>query len=100
VPGDDGPFIRDAYDALFDKIERLEHFIQIDLIRFKDVAEPLRYYVVKLAARDERPVIERFIATYGFTEAQSFLNRFREWKPGAEDKPLALRPWWKFWRVG
>lgn len=79
-PGDDAPFIRDAYDALFDGLERLEHFVEIELIRFEDVAKPLRYYVAKLAHPDERPVIEGFLKTYGFALAESFLRRFHEWK--------------------
>jgi hypothetical protein len=44
---DDGPFIRDAYDALFDAFERLEHFIRIRLIQFEDVQPVFRYYVEK-----------------------------------------------------
>jgi hypothetical protein len=51
-PGDDGPFIRDAYDDLFDAFERFEHFIRIGLIRFEDVAGMLRYYISKMAQMD------------------------------------------------
>src|ERR1051325_3526385 len=53
-PGDDGPFIRDAYDDLFDAFERFELFIRIRLIRFEDVAGVLRYYVSKMAQTEER----------------------------------------------
>jgi hypothetical protein len=41
---DDSPFIRDAYDALFDGFERLEHFIRMKLIVFDDVEPVFRYY--------------------------------------------------------
>ncbi len=82
-PGDPGPFIRDAYDCLFDGFERLEHFVRIKLIRFEDVEPRLRYYVGKLASADERPVAETFLSTYGFNLARCFLERFDSWKPGA-----------------
>jgi hypothetical protein len=82
-PGDPGPFIRDAFDALFDAFERLEHFISIDLIRFEDVEPRLRYYVSKLATPDERPVAEAFLNEYDFALALCFLERFTAWRLGA-----------------
>jgi hypothetical protein len=78
--GDDAPFIRHAFDALFDNFERLEHFICIGLIRFEDVAEALRYYVAKLAKPSDRPVIENFLSAYDFRLAQDFLGRYGEWR--------------------
>ncbi len=78
-PGDDGPFIRDAYDELFDGFERLEHFIRIKLILFEDVKQPLSYYVGKFAVQEERAVIQPFLQEYGFQLAQDFLNRFPTW---------------------
>jgi hypothetical protein len=79
-PGDDSPFIRDAFDALFDGFERLEHFIQIGLIRFEDVENRLRYYVGKLASLEERPVMEEFIREYEFPLVRRFLARFEAWR--------------------
>ena len=84
-PDDDGPFIRDAYDSLFDFLERLEHFIRIDLIRFEDVAPVLKYYVKKMALHDEREVIKGFLDGYGFTLAAAFLERFPEWPHESTD---------------
>jgi hypothetical protein len=84
-PGDPGPFIRDAFDALFDGFERLEHFIRIELIRFDDVEPPLRYYVSKLAAPEDRRIIEAFLNEYGFALASSFLDRFNSWKLSSQD---------------
>lgn len=81
--GDPGPFIRDAYDALFDGFERLEHFIRIKLIRFEDVEPRLEYYVEKLGTADERPVVLAFLNAYGFALAQRFLERFASWKSAA-----------------
>ena len=89
-PGDPGPFIRDAFDNLFDGFERLEHFIRIKLIRFEDVEPRLRYYVGKLGADDERPVAEVFLTAYGFALALRFLERFASWKQG-HNTPGATR---------
>jgi hypothetical protein len=82
-PGDPGPFIRDAYDRLFDAFERLEHFIRIKLIRFEDVEPRLRYYVGKLGTADERPVAEAFLNAYDSKLALCFLERFGSWNPAA-----------------
>jgi hypothetical protein len=79
---DDGPFIRDAFDALFDGFERMEHLIRIDLIEFADVGPPFRYYVKKLASSMERAPIEAFLVAYEFDLASRFLGRFDEWKAG------------------
>jgi len=76
---DPAPFIRDAYDELFDNFERLEHFVVINLILFEDIKQPLAYYVAKLAKPEERAVIELFLQAYKFHSAQKFLNRFPEW---------------------
>ena len=87
-PGDPGPFIRDAFDTLFDGFERLEHFIRIDLIRFEDVEQPFRYYVSKLAAPEEYPVIQAFLKEYSFVLAFRFLDRFAEWRAAAVQQSL------------
>ena len=78
--GDVEPFIRDAFDALFDGFERLEHFVRINLITFEDVEKPLSYYVTKLADPENRPVILSFLQTYGFQSAQEFLDHFPPWR--------------------
>jgi hypothetical protein len=79
-PGDDGPFVRDAYDALFDALERIEQFIRIELIRFEDVADALQYYVEKLSQPGEHEATEYFLKAYGFSLASAFLGRFKEWR--------------------
>jgi len=84
VPDDDSPFIRDAYDALFDRFERLEHFIRIHLITFEDVEPAFLYYVERMAGPEDRSVFAAFLESYGFGLAQSFIGRFRPWK-GMQD---------------
>ena len=80
--GDDDPFIRDAFDALFDGFERLEHLIRIRLVEFDDVEPPFRYHVGKLAAAEERPTMRGFLQAYGFELASRFLERFDAWRTG------------------
>jgi hypothetical protein len=76
----DSKFIRDAFDELFDYIERLEHFIRIGLVVFEDVEQFFKYYISKFASQDERDVITRFMNEYGFTLGLSFLDRFDVWR--------------------
>jgi hypothetical protein len=85
TPGDAGPFIRDAFDALFDGFERLEHFVRIKLIMFDDVEQPLSYYVAKLADPEDRAVVRSFLQAYGFQLGQDFLDRFPPWRAAAKD---------------
>jgi hypothetical protein len=77
---DDSPFIRDAYDALFDGFERLEHFIRMKLIVFDDVEPAFRYYVEKMAASEDRTIFSSFLDAYGFELATEFLERFVPWR--------------------
>lgn len=79
-PGDDGQYVRDAYDALFDAFARLEHFIAIKLILFEDIDQAFRYYVGKLGDAGNRSIFDDFLKTYGFGDAQAFLGRFSEWQ--------------------
>ena len=78
--GDDGPFIRFAFDALFDGFERLEHLIRIGLIEIDDVVPPFRYYVSKLAGTEERATMTAFLKAYEFDLALQFLDRFSAWR--------------------
>lgn len=88
---DDAPFIRDAYDALFDGFERLEHFTRMKLIDFDDVEPAFRYYVEKMSAPDDRAIFVSFLDTYGFALAAAFLERFAPWRlsqpPAPETTP-------------
>jgi hypothetical protein len=88
-PKSDALLIRDAFDVLLDRFERIEHFIRIELIRFEDIRQPLSYYIRKLAHNDERPVIEKFLEEYEFTLARNFLERFKEWHSVQQGKPSA-----------
>lgn len=78
--------IRNTFDDLFDGFELMEHSLQQKLMAFDDVALPLRYYVKKLAALNERTfenssqrkcVISYYLKTYEFELASKFLERFK-----------------------
>ena len=72
----DAPFIRDAFDALYDRLERFEHLIRIRLITFEDVKPAMAYYVALLTGPAEALTTMGFLEAYGFQLARAFLGRF------------------------
>ena len=81
--GDQERFIRDAFDAFFDGLQSLEHYIGISLIEFEDVSPALTYYVDKLAHPSEFHVMYTYMSEYGFKDALMLLDRFPAWKDAA-----------------
>lgn len=73
-------FVRDAFDALFEEFQSLEHFLRIKLIVFEDIELAFSYYADRLAAASEFAVIFNFLDVYGFKDAIVFLDRFPAWK--------------------
>jgi len=71
-------FIRDCFDHCFDGLERINHFITIDLINFSDVEAPMRYYVNLLA--EHKSAYQGFMTEYGFDGALQFCERYPEWR--------------------
>ncbi|KHT53275.1 hypothetical protein RJ44_19960 [Alteromonas macleodii] len=66
-------FVRDCFDRFLERLESIEHYIRIDLIRFSDVNVPLAYYAKNAQSR---PYLMKFIRSYQYELAESFLNRF------------------------
>jgi hypothetical protein len=66
-------FIRDCFEELFDRIEQLQHFVNIGLLHFDDVALPLEYYARKIVA--DLPSFEPFLLEYGYPNAHELLTR-------------------------
>jgi hypothetical protein len=66
-------FIRDCFEELFDRIEQLQHFVNIGLLHFDDVALPLEYYARKIVA--DLPAFEPFLLEYGYPNAHELLTR-------------------------
>jgi hypothetical protein len=79
-PASDEQFVRDAFDELFDGFERLEHFVQINLIQFEDVENQFSYYVDCITRHEDREVFVRFMTAYNFRLGLAFLSRFPAWK--------------------
>lgn len=76
----DEQFVRDCYDAFFDGLQAIEHYINIKLIEFADVIEPLGYYVEILASPQEFSVMKGYLTEYKFTGALGLLGRFSVWQ--------------------
>jgi hypothetical protein len=76
-------FIRDCFDSMLDALQRIEHYIEIDLIDFNDVKYPLEYTVDELTGL--RREIEKYIDAYEFHFAKRFLDRYPQWR-NHEDK--------------
>ena len=70
-------FIRDSFDHYFDRIEEVEHFINIKLILFEDIQDTQIYYVVRL--RRNKSVFETFMLDYGYDGALKFFERYKIW---------------------
>jgi hypothetical protein len=74
----DEQFVRDAFDQLFDGLERIEHYIRTELINWDDVKGRLEYYVGHLATR--KSCFDVFLTEYGFALARNLLARFKAWQ--------------------
>lgn len=75
--------IREAFDALFDALQRLEHFAAAGLVRPNDYAPYLRYWIRILGdpscGRKPQVVVAaiwRYIEFYGYVDVQHFMRRF------------------------
>jgi hypothetical protein len=74
----DERFVRDCFDSLFDRYERIEQFISNGLIRFEDVQAPVGYFVRLMAKR--RSVFGGFLQKYGYVAALRLCEHFDEWR--------------------
>jgi len=75
--------IREAFDALFDALQRLEHFAAAGLVHANDYAPYLRYWIKILGdpncGRKPQVVVAaiwRYIEFYGYVDVQHFMSRF------------------------
>lgn len=77
-------FIRESFDGLFYFLDRFEHFVQIGLTTFEDVAVPIKYYTSLMTT--QKTTFLRYIQLTQFERAITFLNRFPIWvKAPAKD---------------
>jgi hypothetical protein len=68
---------RDLFDHFFAYLERIEHFLSIDLISLEDVAS-LRYWLGELAAPRfvDRPIFIDFLRAYDYAGVLRLMERF------------------------
>lgn len=71
-------YIRDCFDHFFGIMQRIEHFISINLVEFEDVEYPFNYFAGKLKVSHD--VVEAFLKKYEYQKALAFLNRLDNWK--------------------
>ena len=70
-------FIRDCFDALFDRFSRFELYVQNQLVELSDLSSYFGYYVEQMSKNKE--VYEGFMVKYDYAKIILFLERFKEW---------------------
>ncbi|HYC59320.1 MAG TPA: hypothetical protein VEK79_07115 [Thermoanaerobaculia bacterium] len=70
--------IRDAFDALFYHMSRLEKSVTIELTTLDDVSLPIAYYIEQMAQR--RGLFEDYMKAFGHTGALALASRFEFWR--------------------
>lgn len=78
-------YIRWCFDALLYYLERLEQSVQIELVRFEDLAASTSYYI-DLMAKDKQ-LFQDYAELIRFNRAIAFMNRFSEWRDRRTGSP-------------
>ncbi len=71
-------YIRECFEELFYTFERLEYFIQNNLLTFDDVSCPTEYYVEVMVGQKDTYLA--FLKYAKYRRAILFLDRFPQWK--------------------
>ena len=79
--------IRDAFDALFHQMARLEQSVTIGLTTLDDISLPIEYYVGRMA--EHQSVHEAYMREFGHQGALHLARRFQSW---SEATRRASRP--------
>lgn len=70
---EDEAAIRDAFDHLLDRLERIHSFVEAGLVTVADVSPYLRYWAEHiLAARTDDPKVQRLVQLRRFIDRYSF----------------------------
>lgn len=69
-------FIRDCFEAYFDHMLVLEHFLKQDYLHEADIAVPLEYYAGRVMAFPD--TYDGFLRAYGYSEARALMQRLAE----------------------
>lgn len=86
-----GILVRDSFDAMFERMAMMEHYIANGFVRLIDVAFPLSYYVAILA--EDKAIHDAYLKYFRFHNALAFLARFPEWtSPSGEVVQSRVEP--------
>ncbi|HCJ7406214.1 hypothetical protein QMA79_19010 [Pseudomonas aeruginosa] len=69
-------FIRDCFEAFFDHMLVLEHFLEQDYLHEADIAVPLEYYARRVMLFPE--TYDGFLREYGYREARALMKRLAD----------------------
>jgi hypothetical protein len=67
-------YIRDCFDWLFYRVERIEYYIRCGFIRFEDVRDVFQSYARQVAGHDE--AFKDFLRFHEYHLAREFFSRF------------------------
>jgi hypothetical protein len=70
-------FIRECFEDFFDKIELMQHFVDVGFLNFDDLSVPIKYYALKIV--DNLSIFESFLDNYGYPRAKLFFERAAQW---------------------
>lgn len=74
---DSSRYIRDCFDWLFYRIDRIEHYIRRGLIQFEDVRDVFKVYARQVESRED--VFNSFLRFHEYSMAREFFARFKQW---------------------
>lgn len=77
-------YVTEMLDNVFWSFDQLEHYIQINLIRFQDIAHPVAWCVNRMQAKDIYPAIILY-CTEGYGYVEPFCLRFVGWTESSKD---------------
>lgn len=73
---DSSRYIRDCFDWLFYRIDRIEHYIRRGLIEFEDVRGVFKVYARQVESRED--VFNSFLRFHEYSMAREFFARFKQ----------------------
>ena len=92
-------FIRDCFDWFFYRVDRIEHYIQRELIQFDDVKGVFRFYARQV--RSHQDLFRSFLGVHEYELARKFFERYSDAeiaaasamkKGGPQSRPPAEQP--------
>ncbi len=73
-------YVRDCFDWLFYRIDRIEHYIRRGLIEFDDVRDVFKVYARQVAKNEQ--VYLNFLQFHEYDLARQFFARYEAGRPG------------------